>query len=162
MQHLCCIGWTFASSSRVMMAYNAFATKTQRWDCLIDACCLSQSGNLLEVLLPILAVLYVVFRLQPLVHWMVWLIHFNVCLSQSKNTIHLSYHDGEHYNSVRNTNDYDEGPPTEITIIEGKAKLTGSMCDKCGLLVECENQGWYILIEVLRELTECLLHIWTC
>ena len=33
--------------------------------------------------------------------------------------LHLSYHDGEHYNSVRMAEDYGEGPPVEIVIRPG-------------------------------------------
>ena len=40
---------------------------------------------------------------------------------QSAPTIHLSYHDGEHYNSVRMASDTGSGPPKPIAVQERAA-----------------------------------------
>ncbi|GMH44694.1 hypothetical protein BSKO_12646 [Bryopsis sp. KO-2023] len=47
---------------------------------------------------------------------------------ESKKTIHLSYHDGLHYNSVRKSDDYGEGPPELIQV--GNEDPQGSMSDR--------------------------------
>eukprot|EP01025_Chloroclados_australasicus_P018052 TRINITY_DN1933_c1_g1_i1.p1 TRINITY_DN1933_c1_g1~~TRINITY_DN1933_c1_g1_i1.p1 ORF type:complete len:531 (+),score=101.46 TRINITY_DN1933_c1_g1_i1:61-1653(+) len=39
--------------------------------------------------------------------------------SNEAKTIHISYHDGEHYNSVRDLEDYSPGPPEDIKMKEG-------------------------------------------
>lgn len=39
-------------------------------------------------------------------------------LEQDAPAIHLSYHDGEHYNSVRRADDHTSGPPLPIAIAE--------------------------------------------
>ena len=40
---------------------------------------------------------------------------------QDAPTIHLSYHDGEHYNSVRMASDMGSGPPKPIAVQERAA-----------------------------------------
>ena len=42
-------------------------------------------------------------------------------LAQETPTIHISYHDGEHYNSVRMASDTGSGPPQPIVLRERAA-----------------------------------------
>ena len=42
-------------------------------------------------------------------------------LAQEAPTIHIAYHDGEHYNSVRMASDTGSGPPRPITLRERPA-----------------------------------------
>ncbi len=41
-----------------------------------------------------------------------------ILVEQDSPAIHVSYHDGEHYNSVRRADDHTSGPPLPIAIAE--------------------------------------------
>ena len=47
---------------------------------------------------------------------------------QDAPTIHLSYHDGEHYNSVRLASDTGSGPPEPITLQKRQASAKDWSC----------------------------------
>lgn len=49
---------------------------------------------------------------------------------ESKKTIHLSYHDGMHYNSVRKADDYGDGVPELIQVGEESLPNAGDMPDR--------------------------------
>lgn len=55
-----------------------------------------------------------------------------VCLPAGTRKLHLSYHDGEHYNSVRRADDYNPGPPEpieELAAVGSAAQVsTGGGC----------------------------------
>lgn len=47
------------------------------------------------------------------------------CLPQDAPVLHLSYHDGMHYNSVRNAGDYGSGPPQPLRLGGGGSGAAG-------------------------------------
>lgn len=61
--------------------------------------------------------------------------------------IHLSYHDGEHYNSVREASDFGRGPPRELSL----GTRTASGADAAQL-----RQSWGVKeVQLVKQGTGC-------
>lgn len=90
---------------------------------------------------------------------------------QTSQTLHFSYHGGQHYNSVRAADDFGDGPPAPIQLAvapaaasgggggDGAAAATGGKKKKVGDFLKeeavMEESGCYDLLLVRRALSAC-------